>query len=214
MESYYALIRGLVRGNPPDENAERAEGAAAVYRTLVRQQHRQVLVQLFEPIRALLGESNFERLVDRVRCAAPPRDPNPGRWVDAVAVVLEADPGLDDLTRALAAFLALRCKAQLAEDTQWTTGLRPNASLAAFACDPRVGLAARYVSAATRPCILAIFRDDAGCVRTPALSPQAVAAWGLAAGETDQAFLSSAGVDEAAVTLGREQLRALGVWRP
>jgi hypothetical protein len=210
MERYFGLIRRLLRADAPVAEANGADGPADIYRVLVRLQHRQVLMQLFTPIRTLIGESDFEQLVERVRRTCPPRNANPAGWATTVAAMLEADTESDGLTRALATFAAMRCEAQLAEDAPWTTGLRPHAALAAFACDPRLGPAAR---ATMRPCVLAIFRDDEGRVRAPALSPEAVAAWGLSAGETDRAFLASVGMDEAAIARGHQQLRALGLWR-
>lgn len=213
MHSYYALIRRLVRGDPPYGGAEGAEGGAAVYRTLLRAQQRQVLVQLFGPVRARMGEASFERAVDRVRRSALPCDANPGRWAGSFAATIDADNETDDLTRALASFLALRCEVQLAPNEPWCTGLRPQARLQAFPCDPRVGLTAPEALAATKPHVLAIFRDDAGRVRTPALLSEAVGAWGLAIGETDESYLASAGIDAGAIALGRAQLRTLGLFR-
>jgi hypothetical protein len=61
--------------------------------------------------------------------------------------------------------------------------------------------------------VLALYRDDGDTVRVASITVEAVAAWGVATGETDVERLRDAGVNMAAVERGESDLRALGLLR-
>jgi hypothetical protein len=181
-----------------------------VYATLIRLQHRQALAQMFRPIEKRLGTSRFDREVAALRATCPPRDPNPARWAGAFAALLSERPDIELQTKELCSYLALRIEVELFEDRPWHQGLRPGAVLQAFTTDPRTH--DRIVSR-TAPVVLALYRDDGDTVCVASITVEAVAAWGVATGETDVERLRDAGVNMAAVERGESDLRALGLLR-
>lgn len=208
MERYHALVRTLVKDEPRARKPARVASPEVMhYRVLVRLQHRQSLLQMFEPVATHVGAARFERIVDDLRRLHPPTDPNPSRWSAAFAehVVERAD--LDDRAKALTELLAARIEVNLAPDVPWERGIRPGSALRAFGCDPRGANDAR-------PTVLAIHRDEDGLVRTSPLDREAVAAWGLEDGEADRSMLASAGIDDTALARGRARLISIGVLRP
>lgn len=207
MARYHALARTLVRGEGGSHGASRA---ALHYRTLVRLQHRQSLLQMFEPFQRRVGAPAFERIVDALRRAEPPRDPNPSRWALSFAAHVAERDDVDERAKALAELLALRVAVNVAPDVEWERGIRPGAELRAFRCDPRAELEALDASP---PAILAVYRDDAERVRAEPLDRDAVAVWGVESGEADLELLVRSGVGEEALARGRARLVALGLLR-
>ncbi|MDQ3032862.1 MAG: hypothetical protein M3Y87_10625 [Myxococcota bacterium] len=208
MERYHALVRTIVR-TAPTKARRPARGASAEpmhYRVLVRLQHRQSLVQMFEPVATRIGPARFERIVDDLRRLRPPTDPNPSRWATAFAELTSERDDVDARSKAITELLAARIEVNIAPDAPWERGIRPGALLRAFDCDPRV-------DGGDAPTVLAIHRDDDDHVRTSPLDRDAVAAWGLESGEADRALLATAGIDDAALERGRARLLTVGVLR-
>lgn len=236
MELYYDRVRRALRSTPDDVSSEVASSKASKsgrgrktksttapmtvksqgvprYAGLVRAQHRQSLMTMFEPLATRVGTKRFERLVDGVREHAPPRDPNPSRWATVFADYVGRQKDIDEYAKALTEYLALRIGVNIAPSVEWPGGIRPHAELRAFPCDPRAALKEGKKLESTPPRVMAIFRDDDCRVRVEELDHEAVAVWGLETGETTAEELGRAGVDASALARGRARLLELDLLR-
>ncbi|MFM2418245.1 MAG: hypothetical protein RL385_2968 [Pseudomonadota bacterium] len=209
LNEYFAMVRGVVAGNLDPVGAS---PAARLYGELVAAQQRQVLRTLFAPVIARIGPVRFEETFRSLRLESPPRDPNPSRWAGAFVAVLARAAGVDKHSLALAEFLALRVALSQDADIPWIGRAHPHARVVLFFADPRVALSTPARYDATSPTLLAFVRDDQGTVRSYPVSGAALAAWGLALGESGAPELTRA-MAPAQLRAGERELLVLGMIR-